>query len=431
MEVFFINTFQENHSLVMNEISKYSHIKRETSDYFNLFMTEYKNSKKAFLVINDDITHCFSIPQKDIETVLKISNTKEFNAYACPNTFSNIKRVKEDIFNLTALFVDIDCHSQMVTDSMIEGLLYILETDYFNFKVPSPTMIVDTGRGIQLYWKIESAPKQAIKYWDWIENKLIKALESIKENTVFQVDTQTRDCTRVLRIPGSYNIKAHKEVKIIDIKPNNVYTLDDIKQEYLEYEPYKNKVQEGLKVCKGTYYIKGFNSKTYAHSFVEDIKKLVSLRNGDMKGYRELILWLYRMHCLTLYSYVEANKKVYELNDLFVAPLSEKEIDRCTVFRKGYKYKNKTLIDLLHITPGEQKELSLLIGKDEKYKRKNENRNQKRYGREKGSNLTSKQRKRQEDIKLSRKLKKEGKTIKEIAEILGKTDRTVKNYLKV
>ena len=76
MEVFFINTFQENHALVMDEISKYNHIKRETSDYFNLFITPYKNSKKAFLVINNDITHCFSIPQKDIETVLKISNTR-------------------------------------------------------------------------------------------------------------------------------------------------------------------------------------------------------------------------------------------------------------------------------------------------------------------------------------------------------------------
>ena len=428
--MFFINTFQENHSLVMNEISKYKYIKRETSDYFNLFMTEYKNSKKAFLVINDDITHCFSIPQKDIETVLKISNTREFNTYVCPNTFSNIKRVKEGIFNLTALFVDIDCHSQVVTDCMIEGLLYILENNYFNSKVPNPTMIVDSGRGIQLYWKIETAPKQAILYWDWVEKKLISALESIKENTAFQVDTQTRDCTRVLRIPGSYNLKAHKEVRILDIKPNNIYTLDEIKNEYLEYETFKTvHKNNNLKVCKNNYFVLGFNEKTYATSILSDFEKLVEIRKGDMLGYREKLLWLYRMHCLTLYSYSETNQKVYDLNSCFVEPLDQKEIDRCTVFRKGYKYKTATLINEFNITLKEQKEMCLLIGKDEKYKRNNESRNQKRYGREKGSNLTSKQRKRQEDINLSKKLKKEGKTIKEIAEILGKSKRTVERYL--
>ena len=122
-----------------------------------------------------------------------------------------------------------------------------------------------------------------------------------------------------------------------------------------------------------------------------DIIKLCELREYDLKGHRELILFLYRYYLC--YFTEDVEKALYdtlELNSMFKQPLAEKEVTRATksaetVFKKenkDYKYKNETLINLLEISDEEQREMITIID-DEEYKRRKRLRNKKLYNSEK------------------------------------------------
>lgn len=109
-----------------------------------------------------------------------------------------------------------------------------------------------------------------------------------------------------------------------------------------------------------------------------DLVKLCELRNYDVKGHREIILFLYRYYLCYFYEDEQnALEDVLELNKEFIQPLSEKEVIRATgsaekVFKakdKQYKYKNETLIELLEISEYEQTHMKIIIGKEE-YKRR-------------------------------------------------------------
>ncbi|MCU5975364.1 hypothetical protein, partial [Clostridioides difficile] len=118
-----------------------------------------------------------------------------------------------------------------------------------------------------------------------------------------------------------------------------------------------------------------------------DLVKLCELRNYDVKGQREIILFLYRYYLCYFYEDEQkALEDVLELNKEFIQPLSEKELIMATnsaekVFKskdKQYKYKNETLIELLEISEYEQIHMKIIIGKEE-YKRRNNEYNKKKY----------------------------------------------------
>ncbi|MRN26288.1 DNA-binding response regulator, partial [Romboutsia ilealis] len=118
-----------------------------------------------------------------------------------------------------------------------------------------------------------------------------------------------------------------------------------------------------------------------------DLVKLCELRNYDVKGQRELILFLYRYYLCYFYEDEQkALEDVLELNKEFIQPLNEKELIMATnsaekVFKskdKQYKYKNETLIELLEISEYEQTHMKIIIGKEE-YKRRNNEYNKKKY----------------------------------------------------
>ena len=119
-----------------------------------------------------------------------------------------------------------------------------------------------------------------------------------------------------------------------------------------------------------------FRERSLYHARILDIIKLCELREYDLKGHRELILFLYRYYlCYFTKDIEKALYDTLELNSMFRQPLSEKEVVRATksaekVYKdqnKDYKYKNETLINLLEITEEEQKEMKTIIS-DEEYK---------------------------------------------------------------
>ena len=176
-------------------------------------------------------------------------------------------------------------------------------------------------------------------------------------------------------MPGSINSKTNTEVKIID-EYNCLYDLREIQNKYMSELSEKVSVRRGRP--KKVYFVCRERSLYYAR--LQDIIKLCELREYDLKGHRELILFLYRYYsCYFTEDIEKALHDTLEVNSIFKQTLGEKEVIRATrsaetVYKdqnKNYKYKNETLINLLEVTEEEQKEMKTIISKEEYKRREN------------------------------------------------------------
>ena len=298
-----------------------------------------------------------------VEDLLKQDFDKE-DVYISMSTFYKPMRRIENIKELTCNFIDLDTYNTKFTKTQI---LMNLEENYFNRSIPIPSLIIDSGRGLTLGWTIERVPYMALPLWKAIQEYLYSQLKD------FGADRKALDATRVLRVPGSINSKSGTRVKILE-KYDYVYTLREIQREFLpdldENRP--NKKGRPKKIV----YV--HRERSLYQGRILDLVKLCELRNYDVKGQREIILFLYRYYLCYFYEDEQkALEDVLELNKEFIQPLSEKEVIRATgsaekVFKakdKQYKYKNETLIELLEISDYEQTHMKIIIGKEE-YKRR-------------------------------------------------------------
>lgn len=294
------------------------------------------------------------------------------NIYITPNTFYKPCRRLENIKELKCLFIDLDYYK---TGKSKEQILMDLEENYFNKKVPIPNYVIDSGRGMYLIWNINAVPSKALPLWKAIQDYLYKQLKELG------ADRQALDATRILRVPGSKNSKSKTVVNILD-EYEYIYDLREIQNGFLpELKPYEKKKGRPRKVN----FI--FRERSLYYGRIQDIIKLCELREYDLKGHRELILFLYRYY---LCSFSEDTQKalndVLELNSMFRQPLRENEViratrsaERCYLDKnKQYKYKNDTLIELLEITEEEQTYMTIIISKEE-YKRRDRVYQKKKY----------------------------------------------------
>ena len=295
------------------------------------------------------------------------------NVYISINTFYSTFRRLEYIKELKAQFIDLDIYKTGFTK---EQIIMHLEADYFNKSIPRPNLIIDSGRGLYLIWLLNSVPSKALPLWKAVEEYLYSVLKP------FGADRQALDPTRVLRVPGSINSKSKTTVNVIE-QYDYIYDLREIQNEYLpelEERKAKKKGRPSKKV-----FIHRERSLYYAR--IQDIIKLCELREYDLRGHRELILFLYRYYlCYFLEDTQKALEDVLELNREFIYPLSETEVIRATrsaekVYLskdKDYKYKNETLIELLLITELEETYMTTIISNKES-KRRRSIRDEKRY----------------------------------------------------
>lgn len=358
-----------------------------------------------------------------VEDLLKQDFDKE-DVYISMSTFYKPMRRIENIKELTCNFIDLDTYNTKFTKTQI---LMNLEENYFNRSIPRPSLIIDSGRGLTLGWTIERVPYMALPLWKAIQEYLYSQLKA------FGADRKALDATRVLRVPGSINSKSGTRVKILE-RYDYVYTLREIQREFLPDLDENRQKKKGRP--KKIVYI--HRERSLYQGRILDLVKLCELRNYDVKGHREIILFLYRYYLCYFYEDEEkALEDTLELNKEFIQPLSEKEVIRATgsaekVFKakdKQYKYKNKTLIDILAISDYEQTHMKIIIGKEE-YKRRENIRVKKVYKEKLKSQgkMTKK-----EELKLLREkikvLREKGLKNKEISNELNVPLKTLKRHI--
>lgn len=344
---------------------------------------------------------------------------KKVNVYISQNTFYKPQRRIENIKELNAIFIDIDCYNTNYTK---EAVRFFIEKD-LNGIIPNPTMLVDSGRGLYYVLKLEPVPSKALPLWYAIQRYIYNQLKE------FGADAKALDPTRVLRITGTINSKTSTEVKVVDYE-EYTYTLKEIQENYLPELKEKNQKSKG----RPKKVVSLFNEYSLYHARLNDLIKICELRSYDMEGCREVTLFLYRYFtCCFMEDEVQALECTLELNKCFVKPLRDNEVVKHTKSAetaykvKKYKFKNSTLIDLLGITEEEQKYLKSIIGTNEKYIRNNVRRKENRRNE---NGLTNREQEKQCRISKILELKNKGLNQSEIARDIGISRQAVSKLLK-
>lgn len=316
-------------------------------------------------------------------------NLDKKDVFITPNTFYIPYRNSDNIRHFRAFYIDID---NIKNDQLATAYEIFNMAD--NEEIPKPSMIVDSGRGLHIYWRIENAPYQALHSWQEIEDFLYYKLKK------FGADRKATDSARLLRLPQTVNSRSNTTARILYINNNLEYSMYDIKEKYLlkftKREIHHAK-KSNPKLIKNIF----FNSYSLHFTRAKDLVKLCEIREWNVEGYRNAII-----HCYAYWQGIyqrdseELRKSVEILNNRFKKPLRNNEINsilKCVPKaidkyikytqgiasgerkrvskgmkdKGGYWYKNSTLIEMLDIKIHEQEQLETIISKDIKYKRNN------------------------------------------------------------
>jgi hypothetical protein len=107
--------------------------------------------------------------------------------------------------------------------------------------------------------------------------------------TLLGGDTRATDAARVFRLAGTVNSKIGEEVTV-QYRHDYRYTLREIQEDYLPNIPQIDPRKKGTSTKPKHL----FNTYTLYYARLQDLTKLVQLRDQNVKGYRETICFLYR-----------------------------------------------------------------------------------------------------------------------------------------
>lgn len=379
------------------------------------------------------------------------------DCYFSVNSFYIPERLLENVRQIRALYADLDCHHLSASRArhVIDDTLICFKIPKVSKQIPSPSLVVKTGRGLQLYWLLEDLPKHAVPLWQIVQEQITERLRLVVGEMGLDIKVDNvSDIARILRLSGTNNTKAKKIARLIDSN-GHVYRLDEMTDKYFPVlselcEQKKKKTAHSADYGR-TLHIYNLYSLHYAR--LNDLVKLLELRQGEIGGdeCRRRMVFLYRYwYCCYMQDAVRALEAALEFNRRFTKPLPKKTVIRETesaekayyewlsgetvsingqAFRKGYNYKNTTLIRWLGITPEEEREMKTIISKDEKYRRNNERRNKSRYGKDENG-LTAKQRQRIERDKRIQDMHAQNIPNREIAGSENVTIRTVQRIIE-
>lgn len=363
----------------------------------------------------------------------RITGYSPYNLYLSVNTYYIPIRKNSTVRHLNAFYVDIDTYNAGVSHSdVLDAIDFLSKTE----RLPVPTFVVDSGRGMYLIYKIHDVPGGSLparRMYQHIQSYIVDSYNDMG------ADYKAKDIARVLRLPGSINTKSNKMVQIVQYNPAAIYHMSDFREYVDPFEDYSKKAQPKAQPKAQTKYI--YNIYTLYKNRISDIAKICEMRDYDMIGQRDTVLYIYYYYQLHVHhgNKLAALKATKNLNDLFKMPLPDKELESYMVSatrayadyqkdkEKGYNFKNQTLIDLLDITQYEESQLKTIISADTKNERDKERKKKQRRNSE---GLTQREAQKKETYKKIVELYESGLKQVDIVRTLGVSKSLVSEYIK-
>lgn len=139
---------------------------------------------------------------------LALPSLLDGRAYLSLNRFHG-RRGSRQLAALNALYADLDWHkSARWRDQQTGNVDFAVLSTLDAANLPSPSVLLHSGRGTALIWLVHEMPPAALPRW----KAAIAALNEFLKT--FGADRASQDPARVFRLPGSRNEKSGKRVRV-------------------------------------------------------------------------------------------------------------------------------------------------------------------------------------------------------------------------
>ena len=298
--------------------------------------------------------------------------------YITHNGFADRRRKLESCRQVNAMFFDLDCHGEPGFECrrLVDEAHRLVVAAAEAGTLPRPTMVVDSGRGLHLYYVLErSIPcrlraggsmqpnEKALAYFRDVQLRLADVLDEVLSGLDgVDVDRAVFDCTRVSRIPGTYNAKAGRRARLLSAD-GGYWQLGDLARYRVQAaavpSPTALPAAQPQHTPAGTL----VRFDRLMASRLRKVAELQEHRGYACEGNRELMCFVYYNTAVQLYERPEAFRRLGAFNARFARPLSCDELEGVrsavdgVVNVKGerghYILNAQTLIRLLALTPAE------------------------------------------------------------------------------
>ena len=413
----------------------------DSGGYFSL-LTSFEGGRK--------VQH--SYPTLQMPVVLGMIDANRDTWISQAEFWSSLRRVV-NVKSIGLAFLDIDFYRENVEwgrgrtpERAAEDFAGLCD----DFGIPRPSLIIYSGRGLQVKWFFETAlPRMALPRWNIVEKVLVERF------ALCGADPQARDSARVLRLVQTVNTKSKQVCRPIWVNTDENgqpvrYDFEYFAECVLPIprsmaRQHVEKARQAAKTPRNDI-SRGLNIETLNWNRVEDLRTIVRLRSGMPEGMRMQMLF-YTVNFLALSHqitpatfYFEAAAIAHEIDPMWTIRSAELQ----TVYSKMKDYlagktvefngrtypalytpTNDTLINVFDITSEEQKQLKTIIDGTEHRRR------QMIAIRQSGvmSRFEYEDRAEQRRVQ-ARLLNAKGYTSRQIAAELGISRTTVSKYLK-
>jgi hypothetical protein len=238
--------------------------------------------------------------------------------YFTVNQFHHWRRVSL-LSSLRTCYVDID--GCVDIDKALQLLIAA--------RLPAPSQVVYSGRGMHLYWLIKPVPAKALPVWQLVQNKLIATLASIGADPV------ARDCTRVLRLCGTINSKNGAEVtaKVLTGKRWTLHQLSDaVLGERPEWKPSNKPRSARIRSLGAAREGRKYKGSIYHRWYLvyQDLMKIADwyFLGGIPEGHRDTWLFLASVSLSWFVPYDRIEEEIIKTAQMWTPGLTVKEARR-------------------------------------------------------------------------------------------------------
>ncbi|WP_372389695.1 replication protein [Xanthomonas axonopodis] len=327
----------------------------------------------------------------DMPTILgMVDHTRD--TWLTQAEFMRPNRRVVNLARIGLLFADLDTYRQpwaagRTPEQLAAAVLYHCAQE----GIPTPSLLVYSGRGIQAKWLLDGTlPRQALPRWNACQRYLVDRLAGLG------ADPQAKDASRVLRLVSTVNTKSGDVCRVVHVEhgqdgqpvrygfeylaemllPVARWTIEQQRQERIERRQLK--LLPGGKADN----LRGFSGRQLAWDRLEDLRKLAELRGGVREGERmQHLFW--RLNFLLLSGATHSGQMYHEAAALageLDPAWSYRSKELMTLYAKAkaheagekvefggkqlsplYTPKNDTLISLFQISDEEQRKLRTLI----------------------------------------------------------------------
>ena len=364
------------HSTLPETARKWFHLHYQPSGFDGRFQIGYRREDESAIL---PLT---TLPLLEMEKFLAAMHVSgHMDYYITANAISGVRRLKDSLFSLHNIVLDIDAHQESDTgyftrDDVMDDFLFSLKKDVLSDEgFPSPNSIAWTGRGLQLWWAVIPMSYKCLPWYQEICDALVSRISKlISDDENFgplSVDAAaSANAVGYFRLPGTINTRSSTRVvtEIWHTKQHNTHDMikwaKNWKASLMEIPPAPLSKDDAFisRYTDADVYILR-DVHTTAFFRLRQLVQLRILRDNEVgEETRNNLCFMVYNSMLPAVGHQKAWDKLVAFNKGFKVPMTEKELHQTidtTAKKGGYKYTNAKLIEFLSITPDEQAAIGL------------------------------------------------------------------------